>query len=113
MLSSKLSHDHYTQPALSCQYFQKIVSGFVQDLKPGVPLIISKSELTGREVVTCMHTRQRGRKDVGRARSTRHARVSRHSHEKREKLAPILQTNNKETGRGTEISEKERDMALS
>ena len=34
-------------------------------MKQGLPLIISKCELTGREVVTCMHTRQRGRKDVG------------------------------------------------
>ena len=49
----------------------------------------------------------------GRARSTRHARVSRHSHEKREKLASALQADNKETGRGTEILEKNRDRALS
>ena len=38
-------------------------------------LIISKSELTGREVVTCMHTRQRRRKEVGE-RGAPDARVS-------------------------------------
>ena len=114
MLSSNLSHDHYTRPALSCPYFKKIVSVSCRiNSKPGLPLIISKLELTGREVVTCMHTRQRGRKDVGRTRSTRHARFSRHSQEKREKLAPVLQADNKETGGGTEILEKKRDKALS
>ena len=82
-------------------------------MKPGLPLIISKSELTGREVVTCMHTRHRGRKDVGE-RGAPDTRVSqRHSHEKREKLASALQADNKETGRGTEILEKNRDRALS
>ena len=76
-------------------------------------LIISKSELTGREVVTCMHTETAKEERRGRARSTRHTRVSCHSHEKREKPAPVLQADNKKTGRGTEILEKNRDRALS
>ena len=49
----------------------------------------------------------------GRARSTRRARVSRHSYEKREKPVPVLQADNKKTGRGTEILEKNRDRTLS
>ena len=61
-----------------------------------------------------MHAYKTAREERrGRARSTRHAHVSGSSPKKREKLAPILQTNYKETGRGTEISEKKRDMALS
>ena len=61
-----------------------------------------------------MHAYKTAREERrGRARSTRHARVSRHSHEKREKLASALQADNKETGRGTEILEKNRDRALS
>ena len=48
-----------------------------------------------------------------RARSTRHTPVLRSSPEKREKLAPILQANYKETGRDTEILEMNRDWVLS
>ena len=48
-----------------------------------------------------------------RARSTRHARVLRSSPKKREKLAPILQANYKETGRDTDILEMNRDWVLS
>ena len=58
------------------------LNNWALDLKPGLPRL-----LTGREVVTCMPTRHRGRKSVRRARSARHARVSCSSPEKREKVA--------------------------
>ena len=61
-----------------------------------------------------MHAYKTAREERRRASEEHQIRAcSGSSPKKREKLARILQTNNKETGRGTEISEKKRDMALS
>ena len=57
-----------------------------------------------------MHAYKTAREERCRA-SEEHQ--TRHSHEKREKPAPVLQADDKKTGRGTEILEKNRDKALS